>query len=1639
MLTIKGYTLQELLYQGSRYSLHRALRTQDNQAVILKSCRLEQPPLADIAGLQHEHHLIHMLDIPGVIQAGELIQHQHQFVLVLEDIGGQSLHHYLQQKPLALDDFFNVALQLVDIIRMIHQRHIIHKDINPQNIIIEPTSLTIKLADFNIATLLPEESTEPTAFNQLEGTLPYISPEQTGRMNRPIDYRSDFYSLGMTLFELLTGQPAFTAQDPIELVHSHLAIVPPMVHEINPTVPQPLSAIVAKLLAKTPEARYSSIVGLKADLLTCQSQWEHTNHIEPFALGTKDLHDRLAISHKLYGRETAIHQLLDTFQEVAQGKTALLLVSGYSGIGKSSVVQEIQKPVVAQKAYFISGKFDQLQRATPYSALITAFQALAKQLLAEPHGRLEELKQRLLKALNNNGQVIIDVIPMMELILGPQPPLKPLSTNESQNRFTFTLQSFISALAEANHPLVLFLDDLQWIDSASLQLITLLLQDPTLTHCLIIGAYRDNEITPEHPLLLVLQQLKQANIRILDVKLTPLSQTHIESLVADSFSISQEEATPLAKLLLEKTQGNPFFINAFLKQLYHNKWLTFNYDTEKWQCDLTQIQQHKMTDNVVDLLSARIRELPESAQHLLQLAACIGHIFDLHTLAVIAHMTVTQVVKLLTEAIEIQLIKPLNENYRLIQGLDQDNAINLTTITCVFAHDKIQQAVYQLIPPAKLPQTHLQIGRLLLQQYPTLDNKTEVLFEILNHFNGSLSLISDVAERKSLAKYNLLAAQHAKAAIAYQAALNYLRAAETLLTAPTEDQELLDQVHQEMADCYYSEREFTQADSYTKNLLQHTHDSLKRSQIWLVKIKAYVSLAHYQEALELAREALKELGFRVPKQAYTLDILKQTLKIRFYSRSKKNRILIQAISAKIIATNALLTSVSSALSFTDRKLALLMTCKRLILAYLNGYDKTTPASCLMHAAFLIGQFKYLKEASRFINLAKHLELQIANSGSALYYFALGSYITPWYQSLDDCLIYFEKGYQVGIEKGELGHAAYNRTATSFAFFWLGKPLQEVNEDFERSVYFLQRARENDFLNCCTLAKTIIGLFIEKSSEKEASLNEKLQNAEKVENKPVLSLCYHIYCEYYYIFSDFEAALALARKTNELKPFIRTIFFSVFHILFLGLCLAKLYFQATPKQQKAYIKELYHLQKELKQWSVANPTYSLHYNTLLSAEITAIKKGFCTEAIMLYDEAIQLFYKSKQINFVAIANECAAAFYLRANRTQTAKTYLLNAHYAYQQWGALAKCQQLEQQYPEWFEISTSKTATTVHTTVSTLRTNLDSLSLVKFSQAISQEIHLEALLNTLLTIVLQHAGAERIVLLIKQDDAWFIEAEGDHKTRKVFTNNRQPVTNRADLPLGLLNYAVRAQSYILLQSPAEFAALNLEDQYLTQAHPQSILILPITYQGQLKNLLYLENSLTPYAFPMQNVETLTMMASQAATALENARLYYQATHDSLTGLANRNLLHYIFNTQTTHTQRAILFMDLDGFKKINDTLGHEVGDQLLQYFAEQLNQCARKEDLPVRLGGDEFVLLLNNVAEPQVAANIAEQLLSRLQQPITLSGHPIQIASSIGISLAPRDGDQIQILLRKADLALYHAKTHGKGRYQFFDDSIQSE
>jgi len=1505
MLNLPGFRLQSQLYESASSLVFRAVRAANQQAVILKVLKKDYPTPQELKQYRCEYEITRGLACAGVVQVYELRPYQNTLVIVLEDFGGTALADWLTEYPFSITEILQLAVQITTVLQQVHQQQVIHKDINPANIVWNPATGQLKLIDFGIATQVTREN--PTIRNPqvLEGTLAYMSPEQTGRMNRSLDYRTDYYSLGVTLYHLLSGHLPFQAEDALELVYSHLAKQPPpLTYLADGTTPIPpmVAAIAQKLMAKTAEDRYQSEWGLQADLVRCLEEWQATGAIAPFPLGQHDRLTQLQIPQKLYGRSPDIAQLLAAFERVATAHHAeLMMVTGYAGVGKTSLVRELYKPITQQKGYFLAGKFDQYQRNIPYAAFVDACAHLIGQLLTESETQLAQWRTTLLATLAPNAQVLIEVIPQLELILGPQPAIAPLMPTEAQNRFNRVLQQFIQVLATPEHPLVLFLDDLQWADAASLQLIQVLLTGGQGA-LLVLGAYRDNEITPTHPLLHTLDLLHKAQIPSQTIALNPLQLADIQALLSDTFQRSPTATAPLAELLLTKTAGNPFFMNEFLYALYVEGLLTVDAQGH-WEWSIAQIQQHGLTDNVVELMVNKIQRLAPAVQLVIQRAACIGNEFDSATVAAV--LAVTEQATTQTETGTIAALRTASQE-GLVVVLEPDDTTQNPAIAkprYQFAHDRIQQAAYSLNSEGDRQVIHHYLGHYLFQHAqqaePTVAlHQIPALFAIVNHLNLAPDYLQTGDARQQLAELNLAAGEKAKQSAAYAAALSYFKASIHLLPpAPWHGQyEFCLALYSAAVEAAYLQGDLAQMAEWVVAIETAAQTPLDLLRIYTIQIQAACSQMQFLAALQLGLDGLAKLGVRFPTAPtpQVLELSFQQTQTRLGDRAIASLKDLPAMTDPTAqAISHLLTNLLAPAYQAAPALFPLLILKMVDVSLEFGNN---PLSAFAYSAYgnILSAVRLEIEAGyEFGQLAiAVLEQFPRHPISCKTLFMVNTCIRFRKVHLQATIPGLYQAYQLGLENGDLEFAGYSLLHHCDHCFFVGMPLPDLEPKLATSVQALTTLNDSTNANALRVyQQTVLNLMIPRpvpgeltgTAYTEAQELPLLQAANHHKglfylyfNK--LLLCYH--------FGEFEAAIANATLAAQFLDGGRSN--AVFPIYYFYDSLARLaaYPTAPPPRQSTLLEQVAANQALMERWATHAPMNYLHKWRLVEAERYQVLGNF-PAAIAAYEQAADLAQTHDYLHETALVYERTALFYQAQAKPLIAKTYFQEAAYRYQQWGAKAKVQQLERAYPDYFRILARLTpgaiaAPGLVTTNSQASATLDIATVIKASQALSSELNLQRLLTQLMTLVLENAGATTGFLLLNQAEQLRLVASGSATAITLDPPDRP-------LPQEFLQYIARTKEPVVLDNIAQaepFATLP----YFQTHTLTSVLGLPILGQGKLLGVLYLENHLASAAFTTDRVAILRLLTAQAAIALENAQLYTQlATYSQTLEHQNQTL------------------------------------------------------------------------------------------------------------------------------------------------------
>jgi PAS domain S-box-containing protein len=1466
--------LLETIRDGPEFMLYRARQRGNDMPLLVVAPTAERPLPQSLRRLEHEYSLAAELDTSWAAKPIALTRLEGRTILVIEDPGGEPLDRVLgrdvlkqtETQPLDVARFLRLAIGMATALGHVHQRGLIHKDVKPENVLValEPSddACHIWLTGFGIASRLPRERQAPAPPEFIAGTLAYMSPEQTGRMNRSIDTRSDLYSLGVTFYQMLTGVLPFAAADPLEWVHCHIARQP-----ITPAdrraVPVPLSAIIMRLLAKNAEDRYQTAAGLAADLRRCLVEWQTHGRIDSFPLGADDLSDRLLIPEKLYGREREVDTLLVAFDRVvAGGRPELVLVSGYSGVGKSAVVSELHKSLVPPRGLFASGKFEQYKRDIPYATVAQAFQGLIRPLLSKPEAELSKLQDDLRQALSPNGSLVVDLVPELKLIIGEQPPVAPLPPQEAKTRSHLAFRRFLGVFARPEHPLALFLDDLQWLDAATLDLLEDLLVQEDLTHLLVVGAYRDNEVDPAHPLMRRLAAIRAAGAAVQEIRLTPLGSTDLTSLITDTFRCEPQRATPLAQLIHGKTAGNPFFALQFIHALVEEELVTFDHGDARWRWDLDAIRAKGYTDNVVDLMVDKLNRLPVTTQKALQQLASIGNSAESAVLSAVLETSEQEAEAALWEALQSELIVRSEGSYR-------------------FAHDRVQEAAYSLIAGEARAQAHLRIGR-LLTAHISPERRDEAIFEIVSQYNrGAFSpgggLITSEDECFQVAELNLIAGKRAKGSTAYVSALQYFIAGQALLTNACWDRrhDLIFQLELHRAECEFLTGELTIAAEHMEMLRTRASGAVELAMVTCVGIDVYMTLGQMDRAIALCLDYLQHLAIDWPHHPTENQVKREYQRIwsQLGGREIEEVIDLPLMSDPTsIATMDVLIRVSAPALFTDSNLYALVICRAASLSIERGNNDGSCLTYVWLSTIARHWFGDHKNAFRFGQLGFDLfEKRGSKRFQAETYVSVGNSVLPWMRHLSACSKVMRQAFEIANKVGELTWAAYSRLSLVTQMIAAGDPLVEVQSEAESSAAFAQKAKFGLLIVIINsqlgIVRTLRGSTTKFGSFDHAEFDETAFESQ-LQGYPALVHCWYWIrkLQARFFANDFASALEASLKAKPLlltSPSFELAEYEFYGALTRAACCDA----ANAGQSQEHLDALGAHYKQLAICAELCPENFENRAALVNAEIARIE-GRALDAIELYEQAIRSARANGFVNNEALAYEVAARFYAARGFEVFADAYLRNARNCYDRWGAAGKVKQLDERYPRLREGRTPAPSSTIDPRVE----QLDVETAVKASQAISSEMALPALIEKLVRIAAENAGAERGLLILIRDGELRIEAGAITGPGGIEVVVRQAAVTPSDLPQSALHYVIRTQEGVLLDD-ASADSVYSKDEYVRQKHSKSILCLPIVKHAKLVGALYLENNLTVGAFTPDRVTVLQLLASQAAISLENAGLY----------------------------------------------------------------------------------------------------------------------------------------------------------------------
>ncbi|MDC0744770.1 sensor histidine kinase [Polyangium mundeleinium] len=1456
------YTLTETLSDHDGVAVYRGRRDADQRPVIVKMLDPRRCRPRDLERLKNEVEIGRTLDVPAVVKPLALESIEGSPALITEDAGGVPLRDLLGA-PMAVERFLPLAVAIAQAVAEIHAANVIHKDLKPANILVHPATGAVQIAEFGIASRLPREQQAAQPLRLIEGSLPYLSPEQTGRMNRAIDPRSDLYSLGVTFYEMLTGRLPFQATDALEWVHCHIARSPVSPAELVPTVPEALARVVLKLLAKVAEERYQSATGLRYDLARSLDAWQKAGRIEPFPLGEHDVADQFQVPQKLYGRAEELAVLLGAFgRVVATGTPEFVLVSGYSGVGKSSLVHELYKPVFRAQGLLVSGKFDQYKRDIPYATIAQAFRDLVGELLAQTDERIEAFRQRLRAALGVNGQLIVDVIPQIELVIGRQPPVPVLPLVEAQNRFHMVFRQLVSVFACKEHPVAVFLDDLQWVDAASLELLEHLLTHPDTRYLFLIGAYRDNEVSPVDPFVHMLDEVKRSGVAVRDIVLAPLSPAHVAELVADTVHRRAEEVTPLAALVHQKTAGNPFFAIQFLTTLHQEHLITFDPRSGSWTWDVVKIQAKNYADNVVDLMVSKLRRLAATTQDVMKVAACVGNIAETRVLSMIDGRSEGETHAALWEAVREGLVLRLDDTYK-------------------FVHDRVQEAAHSLIPEDERALLHLRIGRLLVAR-ASREELEERIFDIANQHNLGASVLPSRSDKDRVAELNLIAGSKAKASTAYLSAIKYFSAGMALLAPDSwENQyDLTFRLHLERAESEFVSGGFAAAEGLLWVILDHARTNVDRARATSVKVYLHAIQDQYDQAVAAAITGLSPFGIVLSPHPSRDQVDRAYGRIWQLLGERRIEDLIDLppmTDPDARAALDILVAINSPALYTDNNLVCLTTCHSVNLSLQHGNAAGSSFAYVFFGMLLGPEFSQYRLGFRFGKLGYDLVEKRGLTGykaKVLLEFFLLSY---WARPASTRRALVDSAFAAALEVGDVTFACYAGNNLITFLIVKGERLEEVHHESERALSFARKAKFGTFEGVIVVQQRLIqnlrGLTAHFGSFNGAGFDEAEHEAllAKREASMAIAVCwYYVWkAQARFLSGDYEEAIEAATKARSLLWSCPS-FDEVSECHYYGaLALAARYHKTPPEVQADAMATLRADQQAFRVWADNCPESFFNKYALLSAEIARLQ-GSDQEAMRLYEQAIRSAQENDFVQNEGISWELAARFYRDRGFEFIADTYFREARACYDRWGADGKVRSLDRMHPHLLERRPGAPMATLAVRVE----QLDLLAVVKASQTISGEIVQEKLIHTLLRVVLEQGGAQKAYLLLVRGGALGIEAEAtlDAEGARARMLPFLPAESSALVPASIVQYVRRTKERQILDDASAEAGRFFSDEYIVRVKPRSVLCLPILRKAEVFGLLYLENNLVPGAFTAERLSALELVALQAAISMENARL-----------------------------------------------------------------------------------------------------------------------------------------------------------------------
>ncbi|GAB3227190.1 AAA family ATPase [Algoriphagus aestuariicola] len=1630
-MPISTYRMISKVRESSRYIVYQANRLEDSQPVTIQTFRSPYPSFRDLNHMKHEFSILSKLSHPNIIQPLSLESHENLPVLVNEGVSGVSLKIHLKKGPLPIGEFLAIAIGITQAVLYLHSKNIIHKNLNPANILIQGNG-EVKVWGFEYAIERGRDLNFSNVSEALELELHYLSPEQTGRMNRPIDHRSDLYSLGAICFEMLLGRPVFQLQDPLELMHAHLAILPESPKRLRPDIPEIFDRIILKLLQKNTEDRYQSCSGLLHDLQICQQEYHSHQRITPFPLASQDHLDQFQISSKLYGREEELEKMGEVFQRTREGKAELVLVSGYSGVGKSSFVREFQKHLDSTGGFFVSGKFEQYRKNPPLSSLLLALNDLVSQVLMLSEEQQDYWRTLVMKAIGSSGQLILEIMPELERLIGPQPKIPPLPIAESKNRFDQVFNSFVRAFARKDHPLCIFLDDLQWLDTTTRRWLETTLEDPGLSHLLVICAYRENEVSPSHPMMLMKDRLKNHDLRITEIDLQPLPLTSVEQIIGDSLGISLSQSAELAEIVFRKTLGNPFFIRQCLLTLFENGAIYLSPATHHWTYHAKKALEVKISDNVVELMAELFHRLPAEVQTTLKFASCVGTVFSIEILSVLLEIPEAELEMQLKLAEKLCIIENLKSRERFGEG------------DFIFQHDKIQQAALGMLPDREKKQIRLAIAESISSKLGEIGH-TDFIYTVTDHFNFAQSLIQNQETLKRLVRLNLAAGIRSKNANAYESFLNYIKSGMDLIEEGhlEMDGSILKDLYLYRAEAEHLTGNNQSVEEYFDKALQFSNNVLEKARVMIRKIQYYNNIRNFEAAYQACREASADLGVAIPERFSAPALLIEFAKYKvFKGRREVNQLIdLPEMRDEKLKTAILVMAAAGQSAFQIRPELCVLLCAVIVnLCLKHGNTSGAFVGYLgFGSVFHSGILGFRTTGYKFGKLILELiEKYHDYGGRAEAYFVTGYFSIPWRRPALEMEQNWQTAYEAGLEAGDQFHASCAICATLQSQFMRGVPFETVMETSKSFLDYLRRIQSEEGILTQNAVVQAINNLKGQTEDISSFTDGKFKEDEYVDKLAHFNSRHfaHFYfinkMQTLYLWEQYEKAQEIALVSETYLKDSPGMLHTAEHYFYQGLILAARIPDLTGLEKLKASRKLQGIVRKFTTYSLHCPDNFEHKYHLLEAELNKTK-GRTDLAQSHYYKALEAAEQYHYLQIQALANRRLFELFLESGQKKMAAIHLNDAEYQYDLLGAdgIVDLMGSKRSFGD-FSPKELKFGTSMHAGDKSKRDlstqELDLRSVMKSTQAISQEIRLKDLLRTLMKIIIENAGAQRMVFLFKNGQDLLVQSESCTKDPEPKLFNNLPLMYFTELSKEVIHFVAKTKENIILDNASKDARFS-RDPYIQKEALKSILCVPLVKKGEVTGIIYLENNLIEGAFTKERLDLINILSSQMAISLENA-LLYQNMEDKVRlrtkqlheekEKADKLLLNILppdvarelidqGQFKARHfTNVSVMFTDIVNFSQIGEQLSAEDLVAELNYFYCEFDRIMDKYGLEkIKTIGDSYMCAggLNQNQEFDVsniilAAFEINEFIRKNQTEKRSSGAP-DISMRIGIHSGP--------------------------------------